>query len=84
MQSGGAQPHIYAKDIATLQVLIPPIESQKKIVYTLNITRKEINLLKQLTKQYRTQKRGLMQRLLKGEWQVKSANKIGGINDGKR
>ena len=68
LQSGGAQPHIYAKDIATLQVLIPPIESQNKIVYTLNTAQREIDLLKQLTEQYRTQKRGLMQRLLTGEW----------------
>ncbi len=32
---------------------------------------KEINLLKQLSEQYRTQKRGLMQKLLTGEWRVK-------------
>ena len=70
LQSGGAQPHIYSKDIATLQVMIPPIESQKQIVYTLNITRKEINLLKRLTEQYCTQKRGLMQKLLTGEWRT--------------
>ncbi len=67
LQSGGAQPHIYAKDIATLLISIPPVIQQEQIANTLDIARQKIVLLKQLADQYRTQKRGLMQKLLTGE-----------------
>ena len=35
----------------------------------------EITLLKKLIDQYRTQKRGLMQKLLSGEWHIKNKEK---------
>ena len=47
-----------------------PVE-QKTIAHTLNTARQEIDILKILAKQYRTQKRGLMQKLLTGKWRVK-------------
>ncbi len=75
LQSGGAQPHIYARDIAILDIAIPPVQQQKKITRTLNETQREIDLLKQLAEQYRTQKCGLMQKLLTGKWRVKPNTK---------
>ena len=75
LQSGGAQPHIYAKDIAVLDIVIPPIKEQKSIAYQLDTAQREIDLLKQLAEQYRTQKRGLMQKLLTGKWRVKPNTK---------
>lgn len=47
---------------------LPPIEEQKRIAHTLNTAQQEITLLKKLADQYRTQKRGLMQKMLSGEW----------------
>ena len=74
LQSGGAQPHIYAKDIAILDIVIPPVKQQKKIAHTLNVTQCEIDLLNQLAEKYRTQKRGLMQKLLTGKWRIQPKN----------
>ena len=54
---------------------LPPLEEQKQIAKTLSTAQQEINLLKQLTEKYKTQKRGLMQKLLTGEWRVKVKNK---------
>lgn len=51
---------------------VPPIEEQERIAHTLNTAQREINLLKKLVEQYRMQKRGLMQKLLSGQWHVKN------------
>ena len=45
-------------------------EKQKEIAHVLNLSKQEISLLKKTLEQYRSQKRGLMQKLLTGEWQV--------------
>ena len=50
----------------------PSLTEQKRIAETLNTARQEIDTLKTLAGQYRTQKRGLMQKLLTGKWRVKS------------
>ncbi len=50
---------------------LPSIEEQKQIAEALSDAQQEIDLLKQLTEKYKTQKRGLMQRLLTGEWRIK-------------
>ena len=54
---------------------LPPLEEQKQIAETLSTAQQEINLLKQLAEKYKTQKRGLMQKLLTGEWRIKGKNK---------
>lgn len=50
----------------------PSCKEQKEIVGILNLANKEIALLKKVLEQYRIQKRGLMQKLLTGEWKVSS------------
>ena len=70
LRVGSGLPNIQKKDIEKLQIQLPPIEEQKRIAATLNITHQEINLLKKLADQYRTQKRGLMQKLLTGKWRM--------------
>lgn len=50
---------------------LPPLEEQKAISETLSTAQHEIDLLKQLADKYKTQKRGLMQKMLTGEWRVK-------------
>ena len=69
-QSGGGQPHVYARDLKNISIPLPPQEEQKRIAHTLNTAQQEINLLKKLADQYRKQKRGLMQKLLSGEWRI--------------
>ena len=53
-------------------VPVPPIDQQKQIATILTTARQEIDLLKKQVDAYRRQKRGLMQRLLTGEWRVKT------------
>jgi type I restriction enzyme S subunit len=51
-------------------------EEQKNIAHVLNLSKQEISLLKKTLEQYRSQKRGLMQKLLTGEWQVSSTQLV--------
>lgn len=51
-------------------------EEQKNIAHVLNLSKQEISLLKKTLEQYRSQKRGLMQKLLTGEWQVGSSQHL--------
>lgn len=52
-------------------VPVPPIGEQKQVAAILTTARQEIDLLKKQADAYRKQKRGLMQRLLTGEWRVR-------------
>ena len=72
LQSGGAQPHVYAKDIAFLDMFIPPQKTQKQIACMLNDAQREIALHKQLVELYQRLKSGLMQKLLTGKWRVRN------------
>ena len=71
LQSGGGQPHVYAQDLKNIIIPLPPIEEQSRIASILDIEEQEISLLKDLTQLYRTQKRGLMQKLMTGKWRAK-------------
>jgi type I restriction enzyme S subunit len=54
------------------EILLPEtLEEQRKIAALLCTARKEIDLLKKQLEAYRQQKRGLMQKLLTGQWRVK-------------
>ena len=53
-----------------IDIPLPPIKEQKQIAETLDASQKEIDLLKKLVEKYKTQKNGLMQKLLTGEWRV--------------
>lgn len=55
-----------------LDIYLPPErEEQQEISNILNAAQQEIDLQKQLADKYKTQKRGLMQKMLTGEWRVK-------------
>ncbi|MBU1057603.1 MAG: restriction endonuclease subunit S [Proteobacteria bacterium] len=55
-----------------LDILIPDnINDQQQIAETLSAARQEIDLMKVLADKYKTQKRGLMQRMLTGTWRAK-------------
>ena len=56
-----------------IRISLPLLPEQKRIVNLLGTSKKEIDLLKQLIEQYYTQKRGLMQKLLTGQWRIISS-----------
>lgn len=72
VMDGTGQKELSDKQIMKLQIFLPELETQKKISKTLSSAQREIDLLKQLADKYKTQKRGLMQKMLTGEWRVKS------------
>ena len=71
-----AMSYIKLKTLQTIKIILPTVFEQQCIVDNFNMAQKEITLLKQLAEQYRVQKRGLIQRLLTGEWRAIRPNKI--------
>ena len=69
---GTGQKELSDKQIMKLPVSIPNLKKQREVVAILNTAQQEINLLKKLADQYRTQKRGLMQKLLTGKWYIRN------------
>lgn len=71
----GARSHgllnITKTDFFGIKVFLPDQSEQKQIVSSLNAAQQEIELHKQLADKYKTQKRGLMQKMLTGVWRVK-------------
>ena len=60
-------PGLNRNDAYKISISIPSSVEQSEITRTLDVARREIDLLNQLADQYRTQKRGLMQKLLTGK-----------------
>jgi len=54
-----------------IKVKIPELDEQRAIAKVLKACDEEIKLLKKQTEAYRKQKRGLMQKLLTGQWRIK-------------
>ncbi len=71
LRVGSGLPNIQKKDIERFPIDVPDIIKQKQIAETLNFAQKEIELLKLSNEKYKTQKRGLMQKLLTGKWRIK-------------
>ena len=59
-------------DLGAIPAHLPNLSVQQNISNTLNTAKQEIELLEKLADKYRTQKRGLMQKLLSGEWHIKT------------
>lgn len=57
-------------DLSSIPVPIPPLEAQQQIARALSSAKKELSLLKSEIDLLTRQKRGLMQKLLTGEWRV--------------
>ncbi|ENV09358.1 hypothetical protein F966_02015 [Acinetobacter higginsii] len=73
LQSGGAQPHIYPKDIESLKVLIPPLVEQQKIAKVFAVVDQEIDTFQKKLDCLKQEKKALMQQLLTGKKRVKVA-----------
>lgn len=68
---GSVRETVSFTDLGAISFPLPSLDKQMAVAATLNITRKEIKLLKKQLEIYRKQKRGLMQKLLTGKWHVK-------------
>ena len=70
--AGNSIVHIYSKDLQHVRIDVPPPSEQKEMIKIFQSAEKEIELLGEIVSQYRIQKRGLMQKLLTGEWRIKT------------
>lgn len=70
LQVGGAQPHVFPKDISNIIVNIPKEKEQTAIAEVLTAADREIELAKEKLERLRRQKRGLMQQLLTGKKRI--------------
>lgn len=70
----GARNHgllnVTAEDFFSMAMPIPSLEEQARVVTVLNAATGELSLLKRKLSALREQKRGLMQKLLAGQWQL--------------
>lgn len=73
LRVGSGLPNIQKKDVDDFLIEFPPLHEQKRIAETLNLAQREIDLLKKLAEKQKLQKRGLMQKLLNGEWRTGAA-----------
>ena len=71
LQSGGAQPHVYPKDLEIIEVRIPSKKEQEKIAQVLTLADREIDLYQQQLDKLKLEKKSLMQQLLTGQKRVK-------------
>jgi type I restriction enzyme S subunit len=60
-----------ADDFFSCKIPVPPKEEQRKIARVLTMAKRELSLMKAEIEAIGRQKRGLMQKLLTGEWRVK-------------
>lgn len=67
---GSVRETVSFNDFCLISIPVPSMEEQQHITKTLNTLKSEISLLHHLAEQYRTQKCGLMQKLLAGEWRL--------------
>lgn len=67
LQSGGAQPHIYPKDLALLKIHIPHLNEQIKLANIFSIVDKEIAKLEKMLLIIRNQKKYLLNNLITGK-----------------
>lgn len=67
LQTGGAQPHIHAKDLNPLQILVPSLSEQAAITVVLSGMDAELSALESRRDKTRAIKQGMMQELLTGK-----------------
>lgn len=74
LRAGSGLPNIQKNGIESFVVNIAPLPEQQRIASVLDMVREEIAHLENMVVAYKAQKRGLMQKLLTGQWRVKSSS----------
>jgi type I restriction enzyme S subunit len=69
--AGGAQQNINAGNLKKLLVPLPPLAEQTRISEVLAAVEAKVRMLSNKAGQFQALKRGLIQKLLTGEWRVK-------------
>jgi len=69
---GSVRETVSFSEFAALNIPLPPLKNQQALARYLNALRREIALLDQSVVALKTQKRGLMQKLLTGQWRLKT------------
>lgn len=69
--TGSVRMRTYYEDLAALRLKIPPYDEQLAISEVLNTANRVVSLVGEQIEALKRQKRGLMQKLLTGEWRVK-------------
>lgn len=72
--NGSVRVRIYYADLGAMKFRLPSLAEQQKIAVLLNSADHEIDLLRKQLDALKTQKKGLMQKLLTGEFRVKEFN----------
>lgn len=72
--NGSVRVRIYYDDLGRFSFELPLIEVQQRIVRFLDAAAHEVKLLREEAEAHRTQKRGLMQKLLTGKWRLPGVN----------
>ena len=68
---GSGQRYVISQsNFRKIEILLPTLERQKEIAEILSYSQREIKMLKQLADKYKTQKHGLMQKMLTGQWRL--------------
>jgi type I restriction enzyme S subunit len=73
--SGSVRVRIYYDDLAAIRLPLPELDEQLAITSVLNAARHDLALTRRHIGLLKHQKRGLMQKLLVGEWPVKEIEK---------
>jgi type I restriction enzyme S subunit len=68
--SGSVRIRIYYEHLSALNFRLPNLKIQSRIADMIDTAKREIDLLKRQVELMERQKRGLMQKLLTGEWRV--------------
>lgn len=70
LRVGSGLPNIQKSDLEAFLIVLPDLATQTAIAQYLNVLREEMDLLGQSVSALKIQKRGLMQKLLTGQWRV--------------
>jgi len=68
--------NLYSDDFYSCRVPVPPIDEQRKIARALTAAKQELALIDDEIQALTRQKRGLLQKLLTGEWRVNSEKEL--------
>lgn len=74
--AGGAQQNINAGNLKKLLVPVPSLPEQKRIAAALELVSHKLHTLTTKQTHYQSLKRGLMQKLLTGQWRVRLASEV--------